>query len=69
MLLQTHASICGKYLRYQMIGAIFRGKEAADEHQVLLESALAKDWQRAQQTLVTHVEDCVTQMTSVLDAA
>ena len=69
LLLQTYASICDKYLRYQMIAAIFRGKEAADEHQVLLECALARDWERAQQTLLTHVEDCVTQMTSVLDAA
>jgi DNA-binding GntR family transcriptional regulator len=69
LLLQTYASICDKYLRYQMIAAIFRGQEAADEHQVLLESALARDWQRAQRTLVTHVEDCVTQMASVLDAA
>jgi len=69
LLLQTYASICDKYLRYQMIAATFRGQEAADEHRVLLESALARDWQRAQQVLVTHVEDCVTQMTSVLDAA
>jgi DNA-binding GntR family transcriptional regulator len=69
MLLETYASICDKYLRYQMIAAIFRGPEAADEHLVLLESALARDWQRAQQTLTTHVEDCITQMASVLDAA
>lgn len=69
LLLQTYASICDKYLRYQMIAAVFRGEEAADEHQILLESALARDWQRAQQALITHVEDCVTQMASVLDAA
>ncbi len=69
LLLQTYASICDKYLRYQMIAAVFRGKMAADEHRVLLECALARDWQRAQLTLTTHVEDCVTQMASVLDAA
>ena len=69
LLLETYASICDKYLRYQMIAAVFRGQVAADEHQVLLESALARDWQRAQQTLTTHVEECVTQMASVLDAA
>jgi DNA-binding GntR family transcriptional regulator len=69
LLLDTYASICDKYLRYQMIAAVFRGRMAADEHQVLLECALARDWQRAQQTLTTHVEDCVTQMASVLDAA
>ncbi len=69
LLLETYASICDKFLRYQMIAAVFRGQVAADEHQVLLESALARDWQRAQQTLTTHVEDCVTQMASVLEAA
>ena len=69
LLLETYASICDKYLRYQMIAAIFRGQVAADEHRVLLESALTRDWQRAQQTLTTHVEECVTQMASVLEAA
>jgi len=69
LLLQTYTSVCDKYLRYQMIAAVFRGEEAAYEHQILLESALARDWQRAQQTLITHVEDCVAQMASVLDAA
>lgn len=69
LLLQTYASICDKYLRYQMIAAVFRGEMAANEHRLLLECALARDWQRAQQTLTTHVEDCVTQMASVLDAA
>ncbi|MEO6608472.1 MAG: GntR family transcriptional regulator [Aestuariivirga sp.] len=69
LLLETYTSICDKYLRYQMIAAVFRGEEAADEHRLLLNSALARDWQGAQRTLITHVEDCVTQMTSVLDAA
>lgn len=69
VLLETYAAICDKYLRYQMIAALFRGELAADEHQVLLECALARDWQRAQQTLTTHVQDCVAQMASVLDAA
>ena len=68
LLLETYESICDKYLRYQMIAAIFRGDVAADEHQVLLESALARDWKRAQRTLAIHVDDCVTQMASVLDA-
>ena len=68
VLLETYASICDKYLRYQMIAAIFRGQIAADEHQVLLDCALARDWQLAQKTLKTHVQECVTQMTSVLGA-
>jgi DNA-binding GntR family transcriptional regulator len=69
VLLETYAAICDKYLRYQMIASVFRGDLAADEHRVLLECALARDWQRAQQTLTTHVDDCVTQMASELDAA
>ncbi|MEO8345728.1 MAG: GntR family transcriptional regulator [Betaproteobacteria bacterium] len=68
VLLETYASICDKFLRYQMIAAVFRGQIAADEHRVLLECALARNWQLAQATLVTHVQDCVTQMASVLDA-
>ena len=68
LLLETYAAVCDKYLRYQMIAAVFRGEEAASEHGVLLECALARDWQRAQQTLATHVRDCVAQMASVLDA-
>jgi DNA-binding GntR family transcriptional regulator len=69
VLLETYAAICDKYLRYQIIAAVFRGELAADEHRVLLECALARDWRRAQQTLTTHVQDCITQMASVLDAA
>lgn len=69
LLLQTYASICDKYLRYQMIAATFRGKAAAAEHRVLLDSALTRDWRRAQQTLTTHVDDCVVQMAPVLDDA
>jgi DNA-binding GntR family transcriptional regulator len=68
VLLETYAAICDKYLRYQMIAAIFRGELAAAEHEALLQCALARDWQRAQKTLTTHVEDCVAQMVSVLDA-
>ena len=69
VLMETYASICDKYLRYQMIAAVFRGRVAADEHRALLEAALARDWQRAQQTLATHIDDCVAQMASVIDAA
>lgn len=69
LLLETYASVCDKYLRYQMIAAVYRGAVTADEHRVLLDSALARDWQRAQQTLVIHIEHCVTQMAVLLDAA
>lgn len=68
VLLETYAAICDKYLRYQMIAAVFRGQVAADEHRVLLECALARDWQRAKKTLATHIHDCVAQMACVIDA-
>jgi DNA-binding GntR family transcriptional regulator len=68
VLLDTYTSICDKYLRYQMLAAVFRGKVAADEHRTLLECALARDWKRAQRTLATHIDDCVAQMVSVIDA-
>lgn len=68
LLLETYTSICDKYLRYQMIAAVFRGELAAAEHRVLLESALARDWALAQRTLTAHVDECVAQMALVLDA-
>jgi DNA-binding GntR family transcriptional regulator len=68
VLLETYTSICDKFLRYQMLAAVFRGQVAADEHRVLLECALARDWARAQKTLATHVDDCVAQMAPVIDA-
>ena len=68
VLLDTYAGICDKYLRYQMLTAKFRGQIAADEHRILLECALARDWQTAQQTLVPHIEECVTQMAATIDA-
>lgn len=58
-LLETHAAIYDKYLRYQMVAVVFRGEIAAREHRSLLEAALARDWQAAQTTLIRHVEDCV----------
>ena len=62
VLLETHAMIYDRYLRYQMIAAVYRGDAASGEHLTLLESALGRDWRRAQKTLSTHVGACVVQM-------
>ena len=62
VLLDTHATIYDRYLRYQMIAAVYRGEAASGEHRRLLESALTRDWRTAQKTLSTHVQDCVAQM-------
>jgi DNA-binding GntR family transcriptional regulator len=62
VLLETHAQIYDRYLRYQMIAAVYRGDVAANEHRTLLECALKRDWKTAQATLTRHVQDCVTYM-------
>jgi DNA-binding GntR family transcriptional regulator len=62
VLLDTHALIYDRYLRYQMIAAVYRGEAASGEHRTLLESALARDWRTAQKALMRHVQDCVDQM-------
>src|SRR5258706_14039867 len=62
VLLDTHAMIYDRYLRYQMIAAVYRGEVASGEHRTLLESALNRDWLTAQKTLSKHVYDCVDQM-------
>ena len=58
-LLAVHATIYDRYLRYQMIAVVFRGEIAAREHQALLESALVRDWKRAQEIMVSHIRGCV----------
>ena len=62
VLLDTHAQIYDRYLRYQMVAAVYRGEVAAGEHRTLLASALKRDWKSAQATLDKHVHDCVRHM-------
>ena len=62
VLLETHAQIYDRYLRYQMVAAVYRGEVAAVEHRRLLDAALKRDWKTAQATLDKHVRDCVTHM-------
>ena len=59
VLLDAHASIYDRYLRYQMIAVVFRGEIAAREHQALLECALARNSNRAQGVMVSHIQGCV----------
>lgn len=58
-LLDAHAAIFDKYLRYQIIAVVFRGEAAAREHRELLDAALKRDWRTATAILVTHIRDCV----------
>lgn len=56
VLMDTHAAVFDKYLRYQMISLTFRGQIAADEHRQMLEAALARDAETAKTVLRKHVE-------------
>jgi DNA-binding GntR family transcriptional regulator len=58
-LLETHAPVYDKYLRYQMIAGIFRGEIAAQEHHKLLDCALVRDSKSAREVLIVHIEACV----------
>jgi DNA-binding GntR family transcriptional regulator len=58
-LLEAHAAIFDKYLRYQIIAIVFRGALAAREHQQLLDCALKRDAQAAREVLVRHIGDCL----------
>ena len=58
-LLEAHAPVYDKYLRYQMITGIFRGEIAAQEHRQLLDCALSRNSQTAREVLVIHIEACV----------
>mgnify|MGYP002653596377 FL=1 len=59
-LLEAHASINDKYIRYLMIAVIFRGEIASGEHKELLDCALKRDVSRAQNILERHIQDCVS---------
>ncbi len=55
VLMDRHAAVFDKYLRYQMIALSFRGDIAAQEHQTLLEAALSRNGENARLTLERHV--------------
>jgi DNA-binding GntR family transcriptional regulator len=55
MLIDNHAAVFDKYLRYQMIALSFRGDIAAEEHAFLLQCALERDAERACEVLRRHV--------------
>jgi DNA-binding GntR family transcriptional regulator len=59
VLLDSHAAVFDKYVRYLMIAVIFRDA-AAIEHQKLLEFAMKRDAKSAQAILTTHITDCVS---------
>ncbi|MEZ5866026.1 MAG: FCD domain-containing protein [Geminicoccaceae bacterium] len=54
-LMETHAAVFDKYLRYQMIALSYRGGIAAEEHLTLKECALERNAERASAVLERHV--------------
>jgi DNA-binding GntR family transcriptional regulator len=58
-LLEAHAPVFDKYLRYLMIAGVYRGEITAREHQILLECALKRDAATAIAVLKVHIEACV----------
>ena len=55
MLIDTHAAVFDKYLRYQMIALSYRGEIAAREHALMLECALRRDAGQTCEVLRRHV--------------
>lgn len=55
MLVETHAAVFDKYLRYQMIALSYRGEIAAAEHARLRECAIRRDADEACAVLRRHV--------------
>ncbi|MBI1245095.1 MAG: FCD domain-containing protein [Alphaproteobacteria bacterium] len=56
VLIDAHAAVFDKYLRYQMTALSFRGRIAEDEHKAMLDCALRRDAAAACETLRRHVE-------------
>lgn len=55
VLMETHAGVFDRYLRYQMIALSYRGDIAAREHKALLDAAMKRDAASAKEVLRTHV--------------
>ncbi|MEM6986641.1 MAG: GntR family transcriptional regulator [Pseudomonadota bacterium] len=54
-LMHTHSQVFNRYLRYQMLALTSRGQGTADDHAQLMQQALDRDIDSAQQTLSQHV--------------
>ncbi len=70
-LLDAYDRIFDRFLRYQVLLVMFRGKTATDEHHALLESALERDTRRADGILRRHIGACIeyTAQNGLLEAA
>lgn len=55
VLLNLHAAVFDRFLRYHMLARSFRGSGVVDDHRTLFEMALARDARGAQAMLAAHV--------------
>lgn len=58
-LIAAHKRIFDRFLRYQVLLVMFRGSEAAREHDALLTAAMDHDAPRAQDLLRRHIGACI----------
>lgn len=56
-LLDLHAVLFDKYLRYQMLVLTYRGEDAVREHETMFKAALARDVDSAAKTLEAHINN------------
>ena len=61
VLMQSHAEVFDRYLRYQMVAMAFRPEDCRLEHRQLMEAVLQRDAPRARALLRTHIEAGVEQ--------
>ncbi|MGI3185886.1 GntR family transcriptional regulator [Nioella aestuarii] len=66
-LLSLHATLFDKYLRYQMLVLTHRGEIAAQEHRAMFQAALARDADKAQSILETHIRNGLSHAMAALD--
>lgn len=58
-LLDLHAGIYERYLRYQMVFFVFWGPASIGEHRTLLDCALRRDASEGQRLLQGHIHGCI----------
>ncbi|MEM1431321.1 MAG: GntR family transcriptional regulator [Pseudomonadota bacterium] len=66
-LLDLHAILYDKYLRYQMLVLTHRGQDAIEEHRAMFDAALARQADLACRLLEDHIEKGLTHTLDAMD--
>ena len=64
-LLDLHASVFDRFIRYHMLAASFRGAAVADDHRVLFEMAMQRDIEGCVSKLASHIRSGVDYVLSM----